>query len=146
MEIRRTEVTFTELLNYMYRDGSAGEQYKVKTYGMYNLATNFYPAYDMSYSWTMDPALVEQGYNSNYLFDEQLDKLSMDMVYGVPAGDDAKYLEVWRKYIQRWNELLPEVPLYSNTYITVHPDWLLDFELTPFWSFEDAIVGAKIKK
>ena len=83
MQINRTEVNFTELLNYMYRDGSVGEQYKLPTYGMYNLATNFNPAYDQSYSWTLDPELVALGYNVNFLFDEKLDKLSMDMVYGV---------------------------------------------------------------
>ena len=146
VQINRTEVTFSELLNYMYRDASKGDQYKVPTFGMYNLATNFYPAYDQSYYWTLDPVLVEQGYNSNYLFDEQMDKLSMDMVYGVESGDDEKYLGIWRQFIQRWNELLPEVPLYSNTYITVIPDWLLDYEQTAFWGFADAIIGAKIKK
>ncbi len=146
MQINRTEVNFTELLNYMYRDGSVGEQYKLPTYGMYNLATNFNPAYDQSYSWTLDPELVALGYNVNFLFDEKLDKLSMDMVYGVESGDDEKYLGIWRQFIQRWNELLPEVPLYSNTYITVIPDWLLEYEQTAFWGFADAIIGAKIKK
>ncbi len=75
-----------------------------------------------------------------------MDKLSMDMVYGVEAGDDAAFLEVWRKFIKLWNELLPQVPLYSNTYITVIPDWLADFEMTPFWGFQDAIVGATVRK
>lgn len=146
MKINRTEVDFTQLLNWMYRDDSENEEYGVPKYGMFNLATNFTPVYDPSYDWTRDPDLLKQGYNVCFLLDEQMDTLSMDMVYGVPAGDDAKFLEIWRKYIQRWNELLPEVPLYSNTYITVIPDWLADFEMTPFWGFEEAIVGATVRK
>ena len=145
MKINKTEGTFEELLNYMYRDSSVGDQYGVPTYGMYNLATNFTPAYDFSYNWTTDPDMVAGGWNVNYLFDEELDQLSMDMVYGVEAGDNEAFLDVWQKYIQRWNELLPEVPLYSNMYITVIPDWLENFEMNPFWSFQDAIVAATVR-
>jgi len=29
-----------------------------------------------------------------------MDKLSMDMVYGVESGDDEKYLGIWRQFIQ----------------------------------------------
>lgn len=145
MKINRTEVTFEELLNYMYRDSSVGEQYGVPKYSMYNLASNFYPNYDMSYSFTKDPDMVADGWNVNYLFDDEIDKLTMDMVYGVPAGDDEAYLDIWKKYIKRWNELLPEIPLYSNTFVTIIPDWLDNFEMNPFWSFENAIVAATVR-
>jgi len=68
----------------------------------------------------------------------------MNMVYGVEAGDDETYLEIWEAFIQRWNELLPEVPLYSNIYVTVFPDWLEGYEQTSYWSFENAILYASI--
>lgn len=145
MKINRTEVDFTELLNWMYREGSVDERYKVPTYSMYNLATNFTPVYDPSYDWTMDPELVALGFNERYLFDKEIDDLSMDLVYGVEAGDNDAYLDIWKKFIKRWNELLPELPLYSNTYITVLPDWVENFEMTPFWGFQEAVVGATIK-
>ncbi|NLA53283.1 MAG: ABC transporter substrate-binding protein, partial [Clostridiales bacterium] len=122
MEIRQNIMTFAELLNWMYRDKTVGDQYGVPTYGMYNLASNFTPIYDQAYSWTLDPELVEQGYNSNFLFDKELDKLSMDMVYGVDASDIEGYRKLWVDFIVLWNELLPEVPLYSNIYYTVHID------------------------
>lgn len=145
MKINQNVMTFSELLNYMYREVSEGEQYGLKTYGMYNLASNWStPVYDRSFEFTLDPDMVAQGYNTNFIFDEQLDKLSMDMVYGVEAGDDEGYLAIWESFIQRWNELLPEVPLYSNIYISVFPDWLVDYEQTSYWSFENAIVYASI--
>ena len=36
MQIKQQIMTFTELLNWMYRDSSQGEAYGVPTYGMYN--------------------------------------------------------------------------------------------------------------
>lgn len=142
MEIIKNEVTFAELLNYIYRDASVGEQYGVPTYGMYNLATGFVPAYDYAYNWSSDPELVAQGYNQNYLFDDELDQLSMDMVYGVESDDTEGYLAIWQEYIKRWNELLPEVPLYSNVYISVYPKKLHGYTQDSFWNFQNAILYA----
>lgn len=146
MEIRQSVMTFAELLNWMYRDKTVGDQYGVPTYGMYNLATNFNPIYDMSYSWTLDPELVAQGYNTNFLFDEELDKLSMDMVYGVDASEPEKYRELWADYIIRWNDLLPEIPLYSNVYYTVFANKLKGYVQSPLWDFEQAILYSWIEE
>jgi peptide/nickel transport system substrate-binding protein len=146
MEIRQAVMTFTDLLNWMYRDSSKDAKYGVPTYGMYNLASNFYPEYDQSYSWTRDPDKLAQGYNVNFLLDEQLDKLSMDMVYGVEAGDNEAYLKLWTDFIVRWNELLPEIPLYSNIYYTIFFDKLQGYEQSPFWGFEKAILYSWIKE
>jgi len=144
VKINQNVMTFSELLNYMYRDVSQGDKYGVPTYCMYNLASNFQPEYDQSYSFTLDEKMVADGYNTNYIFDEELDKLSMDMVYGVEAGDDEGYLEIWKKFIQRWNNLLPEVPLYSNVYISVYPDWLENYTQDSYWDFNQAILYATI--
>ena len=144
VKINQNVMSFAELLNYMYRDATQGDKYGVPTYCMYNLASNFTPLYDQSYSFTLDPKLVADGYNSDFIFDEELDKLSMDMVYGVEAGDDDAYLEIWQNFIQRWNYLLPEVPLYSNIYVSVFPDWLEGYDQSSYWDFAQAILYADI--
>ena len=144
MVIEQTTMTFDELLLYMHRDATQGDKYGVPTYGMYNLATNFYANYDQSYAFTSDPDMVALGYNQNYLFDDELDQLSMDMVYGVESGDDETYLKIWQDFIIRWNELLPNLPLYSNVYYTIYPEWLEGFEQNSLWGFEDAILYASI--
>lgn len=144
VKINQNVMSFAELLNYMYRDATQGDKYGVPTYCMYNLASNFTSLYDQAYSFTLDPALVADGWNSDRIFDEELDKLSMDMVYGVEAGDDDAYLEIWQKFIQRWNYLLPEVPLYSNIYVSVYPDWLEGYDQSSYWNFEQAILYADI--
>lgn len=151
VSIVKTEMTFPSLLSYMYRqetNGAVGD-FTVPTYNMFNLATGYNGGvYDESYNWTTDPEYIEQGYNVQHLYDEQLDKLSMDMVYGVEPSDEATYLDLWEKYIIRWNELLPMVPLYSNIYVTVYPNTIDNYAEDSFWGFERAIlyanwVGAK---
>ena len=151
ISIVKTEMTFPSLLSYMYRqemNGAVGD-FSVPTYNMFNLATGYNGgAYDESYNWTTDPEYIEQGYNVQHLYDKELDKLSMDMVYGVEPGDEATYLSLWEKYIIRWNELLPMVTLYANIYVTVYPNTIDNYAEDSFWGFERAIlyanwVGAK---
>ena len=148
MKINQTVMTFTELLNYIYRDESQGDKYAVKTYSMYNLATGFVPAYDYAYNFASDPesTYVKQGYNTNFIFDKTLDDLSIGMVYGVESDDTEGYLSVWREFIARWNELLPEIPLYSNVYVTMYPDWLEGYTQDSFWDFQSAIVYCTVKE
>lgn len=145
VSIVKTEMTFPSLLSYMYRqetNGAVGD-FTVPTYNMFNLATSYNGGvYDESYNWTTDPEYIEQGMNVQHLYDKELDKLSMDMVYGVEPGDEATYLSLWEKYIIRWNELLPMVPLYSNIYVTVYPNTIDNYAEDSFWGFERAILYA----
>lgn len=145
VSIVKTEMTFSSLSSYMYRqetNGAVGD-FTVPTYNMFNLATGYNGGvYDESYNWTTDPEYIEQGMNVQHLYDKELDKLSMDMVYGVEPGDEATYLSLWEKYIIRWNELLPMVPLYSNIYVTVYPNTIDNYAEDSFWGFERAILYA----
>lgn len=151
VSIVKTEMTFPNLLGNMYRQDiyGVGSDFSVPTYNMFNLATGYNGGvYDESYNWTTDPEYIEQGYNVQHLYDKELDKLSMDMVYGVEPGDEATYLSLWEKYIIRWNELLPMVPLYSNVFVSVYPNTIDNYAEDSFWGFERAIlyanwVGAK---
>ena len=68
----------------------------------------------------------------------------MDMVYGVDPSDTDTYLDLWQKFIIRWNQLLPEVPLYSNVYYTVYPEWLQGYEQSSMWEFNQAILYASV--
>ena len=145
VEIKQNVMTFPELLNYMYRQDAygLGGDYSVPTYNMFNLATGWNAGvYDFAYNWTTDPAYLADGYNELHLYDEQLDKLSMNMVYGVEPGDYDTFLDMWQQYVIRFNELLPQVPLYSNIYVTVYPNSIVDYQEGPFWNFSRAILYA----
>ena len=147
MQIEQVTMTFSELLNWIYRDTSVGDQYGVFTYGMFNLATGFADVYDYAYNFASDPEseYVKMGYNQNYIFDKELDDLSMDMVYKSAPGDDATYLDYFQKFIVRWNALLPEIPLYCNDYHTFFPSWLKNYNESSLWDFQKAIVYASIE-
>ena len=147
MQINQNVMSFDDLLNYMYRDASQGDQYGVKTYGMYNLATNFTAMYDQSFQFVTEesnPEYYAQGYNSNFTDSKELDELSMNMVYGVEAGDDEGYLKTWVDFIDEWNEYLPEVPLYSNVYYDVMNDKIDNLECNSLFDFQQAVVYATI--
>ncbi len=145
MQINQNIMSFDDLLNYMYRDSSVGEQYGIKTYGMYNLATNFTAAYDMSFNYALPGTeYYEMGYNTNFTNDEKLDQLSMDMVYSVEAGDSEAYRQLWVDFIVEWNDYLPEVPLYSNVYYDVMNSKIQNLECNALWDFQQAVVYATI--
>ena len=147
MVIEQNVMAFSELLNWVYRDTTVGDQYGVFTYGMFNLATGFADVYDYAYNYASDPdsKYVKMGYNQNYIFDKELDDLSMDMVYKAAPGDDAAFLDYFQKFIIRWNELLPEIPLYCNDYHTFFPSWLKNYNESSLWDFQKAILYASIE-
>ncbi len=83
-----------------------------------------------------------------------MDFLSYAMVYNcsVPEGSteyttaEDVYNEWFKLYIQRWNYLVPEVPLYSNQYYDLYNAKVENFVTSPYWSAEDAIIAATVKE
>ena len=79
-----------------------------------------------------------------------LDFLTMAMVYNteVPEGGswataDDVYANWWKLYIQRWNYLLPEVPLYSNEYYDIYNTVIgqvAENPTNPYWGPADAVI------
>lgn len=82
-----------------------------------------------------------------------MDFLSMAMVYkcdpiaGNTAFDTADeiYVEWWRLYMQRWNYLMPEIPLYSNQYFDVYKNIIDNYSTSPFWGTANAMIYASMK-
>ena len=103
-------------------------------------------AYDQSYEFTQDPDWQAEGYNTYHITDAELDKLSMDMVYGVESGDNAAYLDVWVKFIQEWNRYLPAVPLYSNVYYDAMNAKINNLECNSLFQFQQAVVYASVSE
>ena len=166
--IRSTTGEFTQLLGEIYREPSYGYG-GTPTYGMFNLATGWNSAiYDYHYQWSLDEEWFP--YSSNKLFDEYdvafpydlsaeklsyadamaksgnklgMDYLSMAMVYN--AKTEEEYNEWWKAYIERWNELMPDIPLYSNMYYDVFNAKITGFVTSPFFGMARAIIYADVK-
>ncbi len=80
-----------------------------------------------------------------------MDFLSMAMVYNAtPAGRfttaEEAYNEWWRLFMQRWNYLAPEVPLYSNQYYDIYNGKIDSLKTSPYWGVQDAIISAKVSR
>ena len=82
-----------------------------------------------------------------------LDFLSMAMVYNcsVPEGGEYRSQEEvfnrwWKLYIQRWNYLVPEIPLYSNQFFDLYNAKLENFHTSPYRDMADAIVSANVRQ
>ena len=80
-----------------------------------------------------------------------MDFLSRAMVYNceVPEGSDKYktaddvYAMWWKLYIQRWNALLPEIPLYSNEYydlFNAQIEGVKDNPTNPYWDVTSALI------
>ncbi len=168
MVIRATTGDFTTLTGNIYRDPEMG-YLGTPTYGMYNLATGWNTAmYDYSYNWMSDPSFADYSvnklidpYDTAFPYDITAEKLSFDeameasggklgmdylsfgMVYNAKTEDE--YNQWWEAYIERWNQLMPDIPLYSNYYYDVYNANIENFETSPFFGPDRAILYANIK-
>ena len=168
MVIRSTSGDFTVLQGNIYRMSSMGYE-GTPTYNMYNLATGWNSElYDYAYNWSLAPEYFP--YSVNKLFDEYdkafpydkeaerlsydeavaasgdklgMDYLSMAMVYNSTTKEE--YYQWWMAYIERWNELMPDIPLYSNYYYDVYHTKLENFKTTPFFGPRKALLYANVK-
>lgn len=170
MVVRSTVGDFDKLMGEIYRETSYGYG-GTPTFGVFNLATGWNSAvYDYAYNWSLDP--IYFGYSSNKLFDEYdvafpyyaadgthtkmsyedamaasgnklgMDYLSMAMVYDAANVDE--YNQWWKAYIERWNDLMPDIPLYSNYYFDVYNAKIENFQTSPFWGPTDALLYCTI--
>lgn len=168
MVIRSTVGDFTQLLGEIYRDASYGYA-GTPTFGMFNVATGWNTAvYDYAFNWSLDEAYF--GYSANKLYDEYdvafpyditaeklsledamaksggklgMNYLSMGMVYNAKTEDE--YNAWWEAYIERWNQLMPDIPLYSNMYYDVFNAKITGFVTSPFFGMARAIIYADVK-
>ena len=103
MEIKQSTVTFNELIqNY--------EQQKKNDFNMYNMGIGFTAIYNPEFTYA-----IGNSQNHNRISDEELAKLAKNLNL-VDPSDTEEYLNRFVAFQQRWNELVPDLPLYSNEY------------------------------
>ena len=116
MQINQTVGTFNDLITYYY-DNSEENPYQ-----MFNLANGFGNPYDVAYAY--EPG---SDANTNAIDDQKLYDLAIAMNQ-TAEGDDEAYGQNWLAFMKYWNEVLPEVPLYSNEYHDFFSDRVHDFD------------------
>lgn len=141
IKIQRDAMSFDELLNWLYRDASQDAKYGVPTYNMFNLASNFNPWYDRKYDYSTKEEMIKMGYNTNFIFDKELEQSAIDMVKCTPDQRDV-FKDNFVKFIVRWNEMLPDLPLYSNQYHDFYNSKLQHWETSEMKGLTATILDA----
>ncbi len=129
-----TKGDFDTLLDHYYYgfDKPEGE----RIYHSFNLATNFTPVDDKYQSWNSE--YVGTSLNATQLSDPEIDTITAAM-RAVEPGDNEAYIETWIDFQVRWNELMPEIPLYSNEYFDITHENVDPLTTTPLASWYEKI-------
>ncbi|MDD4079108.1 MAG: ABC transporter substrate-binding protein [Eubacteriales bacterium] len=129
-----TRSDFAKLLDHYYEGFTMGEEREFNTF---NLATGFTAIFDPYYDYHSDfyHVLYMQ---TEQVKDDQLDEIIIRMRSLEPTQVE-EYSAAWLEYQQRWNQLLPVIPLYSNQYYDIYSGKVEGFETTPFLSWAEMI-------
>lgn len=131
-----TKGDFAVLLDNYYYGASmpAGE----RKYHTFNLASDFGNPDDKYYSsWHSDFAYNWQ--NPCNVADEELDRI-IETMRGLDAEKTDEYAELWKQFVVRWQEILPNIPLYSNEYFDVFRNNVHGIEgITPFYDWYNIV-------
>ena len=126
-------VAMNELLQIYYRQAE-------RDCDMIYLATNFNTVFDPSS--TFDPSDAYQGVNNRTaIADEELYQLAVDMRRTEPENT-LEYCQKWVAFQERFAEVLPAIPIYSNVYFDFYTDTLHDYNVSAQLTWAQAIVGA----
>ena len=136
-------VPMAELLTRWYKQGERDED-------MIYLATNFDDmVYDPSVHFQTLEAENEahaadtHGWSYTNLSDEKLYGEAVAMRKTEP-GDVLSYMEHWIAFQERFNEILPMIPVYSNIYFDFYTDALQNYRVDQRVTWSQAIVGARL--
>lgn len=124
---------FDELLRVYYRQ-------QERDCDMIYLATNFADVFEPSSTFSPEDA-YQGADNRTGIADEELYQLAVAMRQTEP-GDVLAYCQKWVAFQERWAELLPAIPVYSNIYFDFYTPTLHNYNAGANVSWADAIVGA----
>ena len=126
-------VPMGELLTHWYKQGEREED-------MIYLATNFDIVFDPSVNFRENEE-GEHNWAYTNVFDKQLYQAAVDMRMTEP-GDTLTYMQNWIHFQERFNEVLPMIPVYSNIYFDFYTHVLRNYNIAANTTWGQAIVPA----
>ncbi len=121
-----------ELLKSYYRQTE-------RTTDMIYLATNFHVIVDPSITYSTDDSLNHEIWNNTYSDDEDLYYRAVNMRRTDPL-DVYDYVSKWVSFQERYNEVLPTIPVYSNVYFDFLTPMLQNYYITGQVTWSQAIL------
>ena len=123
-----------DLLKSYYRETE-------RTTDMNYLATNFHVIVDPSITYSTDDSLNHEIWNNTYSDDEDLFYRAKAMRETEP-GDIFTYIGKWISFQERYSEVLPTIPVYSNIYFDFLNENLQNYYITGQVTWSQAILPA----
>ena len=123
-----------DLLQSYYRETE-------RTTDMIYLATNFHVIVDPSITYSTDKTKNHQIWNNTYSDDEDLYYRAKNMRETDP-NDIYGYVAKWVSFQERYNEVLPTIPVYSNIYFDFYDSRLQNYHVTSQVTWSQAILLA----
>ncbi|MBQ8136642.1 MAG: hypothetical protein IJ174_04335, partial [Clostridia bacterium] len=125
-----------ELLTSYYRETE-------RTTDMIYLGTDFHVVVDPSITYSTDTPseLDHERWNNTFSDDEELYRHAVDMRKTQP-GDVYGYITNWIAFQERYNEVLPTIPVYTNIYFDFYVPSLQNYIITAHVTWGQAIVEA----
>lgn len=133
IELKQTTMDFTLLLEHLYRLDES-----LAVYHMFNLATSFSDTNPVWYYASTDP-MYHGLYNTPRISDEELYNIALEMKATDP-NDLEGWADKWFDYQARYNELVVNLPLYSDEYHEFHAVELQNYQPIGLWYWYHAIV------
>ena len=133
IELSVSALPMDEILSQFYATGE-------RTADMLFLATNFDIMFDPSTNFVFNEAGVPVWKNTG-LADQELYDTTIAMRTTEP-GEQLEYVLHWLEFQERFDEVLPMLPLYSNVYFDFYPRILHDYNIFSNVSWGQAIVPA----
>jgi len=133
IELQVVRLPFNQMLTHYYRQAD-------REYHMMSLATNFNLAFDPYYAFHTGDAYQGET-NRTGLTDEELMNLALAMRQ-TEVRDKAAYVGKWLAFQDRFSQLQPMIPLFSNVYFDFYRADLQRYRTNAYFSVATAIVYA----
>ena len=105
------------------------------------MASNFDVVFDPSVNFKPDEEGEVNGYNTTGIADEGLYEAAVAMRQTTP-GDVLEYCQKWLTFQERFQEVVPMIPVYSSEYYDFYPRELQNYAVADNITWSKAIVGA----
>ena len=112
-----------------------------RTTDMIYLGTNFHVVVDPSITYSTDTTAGHLMWNNTYSDDEDLYWRAVNMRKTEPE-DVYDYVAKWISFQERYNEVLPAIPVYSNIYFDFWTPRLKNYSITGHVTWTQAILEA----
>lgn len=97
----------------------------------FNLATNFEAGTDPYEDWHSSQI---GSANVSRISDPEMDAI-LEKLHRTDPSKPEEWTDLWAQYQLRWNELLPEIPLYSNLYYDMFTKRVKGLETSAYWNW-----------